>query len=104
MIRYTQFIQVLQRTQLDVLKIQARKAFNRYDERRLSATGNLGTAKIKPGLLSKVEVIRAIEEIVEVDNIRGYDSWFEEADRDRDGYLNLEEVIAMINSVACNYL
>jgi hydroxymethylpyrimidine/phosphomethylpyrimidine kinase len=36
MIKYTQFIQVLQRTQLDPVRAHARKTFNRFDERRLA--------------------------------------------------------------------
>ena len=99
MVKYTQFIQVVHRTEQEALKVQVRRTFNRYDERRLEG-------KVKnslPGLLSKEEVTKLLTQIMPemtADTDRLFTDW----DKDQDQKINIEETISMFLSIALNYL
>ena len=101
MIKYTQFIQVVHRTQQESYKAQIRKAFNRYDERRLEITTK--TKNVKPGLINKVDITKLVAQVTP-ESLSTVDKLFEEWDKDRDQQMNLEETMSMFISIASNYI
>jgi len=102
MIKYTQFIQVVHRTQQESYKAQIRKAFNRYDERRLESTTS-AMRNVKPGLLNKGEITKLLAQVTP-ESLITVDRLFEEWDKDRDQQVNLEETMSMFISIASNYI
>jgi len=102
MIKYTQFIQVVHRTQQESYKAQIRKAFNRYDERRLEITISK-TRNVKPGLINKVDITKLVAQVTP-ESLSTVDKLFEEWDKDRDQQMNLEETMSMFISIASNYI
>ena len=102
MIKYTQFIQVVHRTQQESYKAKIRKAFNRYDERRLEST-NSKMKNVKPGLLSKGEITKLVSQVAP-ETLSTVEMLFEEWDKDRDQQMNLEETMSMFISIASNYI
>lgn len=93
MIRYAQFIQILTKKLQDQQKQRVKKAFNLYDERRV--TNRYKAAHVKPSLMYKTEVKKMVGAITKVNNNQ-FENMMVEHDKDQDEYLTIDEVMSLV--------